>query len=55
MAGDPGLICKAVAECIAAVADPRLGFILMPSCDLPPDTPIQNVLAFLECADRLNL
>lgn len=52
MGGDPKAICAAVSDCIAAVSDPHRGFILMPSCDLPPDTPLPNVEAFLACVDR---
>lgn len=40
----------AVAACVGAVADPHVRYILMPSCDLPADTPIDNVRAFLACA-----
>ncbi|NJD55457.1 MAG: hypothetical protein FIA94_03520 [Nitrospirae bacterium] len=50
--GDPALICRAVADCVARVADPHRRYILMPSCDLPPDTPLRNVTEFLACADR---
>jgi uroporphyrinogen decarboxylase len=48
---DPTGICNAVAECVAGISDPFRKFILMPSCDLPPDTPLGNVKAFLACAD----
>lgn len=51
MAGDPPAICTAVQECISTVSDPHRGFILMPSCDLPPETPLPNVEAFLACAN----
>jgi uroporphyrinogen decarboxylase len=51
-AGDPARLCKAVSECISQVPDPYLKYILMPSCDLPPDTPLHNVREFLACADR---
>jgi hypothetical protein len=34
------------------VPDPFRKFILMPSCDLPPDTTLQNAKAFLSCADQ---
>jgi uroporphyrinogen decarboxylase len=50
--GDPALLCKAVSECVAGIPDPRKRYILMPSCDLPPDTPLRNVKEFLACADR---
>jgi uroporphyrinogen decarboxylase len=49
--GDPASICASVSDCLAAVSDPQEGFILMPSCDLPPDTPLPNAEAFLACAD----
>ncbi len=49
--GDPDLICKAVSECIAGIPDPYRRYILMPSCDLPPDTPLRNVKEFLACVD----
>jgi uroporphyrinogen decarboxylase len=49
--GDPALICQAVSECVAAIADPFRRYILMPSCDLPPDTPLRNVKEFLASAD----
>jgi uroporphyrinogen decarboxylase len=49
LGGDPGTICSEVSACIRAVADPHRRFILMPSCDLPTDTPLSNVRAFLSC------
>ena len=49
--GDPHSICVSVRDCLSEVSDPEQGFILMPSCDLPPDTPLPNVEAFLACAD----
>ncbi len=51
--GDPALLCKAVAECVAEVTDPHRKYILMPSCDLPPHTPLRNVREFLACANRV--
>ena len=51
--GDPASICAAVPECVSGVADPFRNYILMPSCDLPPDTPLGNVQKFLACADRV--
>jgi uroporphyrinogen decarboxylase len=48
---DPAAICAAVSECVAGISDPFRKFILMPSCDLPPDTPPGNAKAFLACAD----
>ncbi len=50
--GDPVLLCRAVSECVAEIADPYRNYILMPSCDLPPDTPLYNVKEFLACADK---
>jgi len=49
--GDSALRCNAVSDCVAEIADPRRRYILMPSCDLPPDTPMRNVKEFLACAD----
>jgi len=51
--GDPRVLCKAVSECVGGVSDPYRKYILMPSCDLPPDTPLRNVKEFLACADRI--
>jgi len=51
--GDPRLLYKAVSECVAGISDPYRRYILMPSCDLPPDTPLHNVKEFLACADRM--
>jgi uroporphyrinogen decarboxylase len=51
--GDPASICAAVSECVSAVSDPFRNYILMPSCDLPPDTTLRNVKEFLACADRV--
>jgi len=51
--GDPALLCKAVSDCVGKISDPYRKYILMPSCDLPPDTPMHNVKEFLSCADRL--
>jgi uroporphyrinogen decarboxylase len=50
--GNSSSICKTVSECISGVSDPYRKYILMPSCDLPPDTPLANVREFLACADR---
>jgi uroporphyrinogen decarboxylase len=52
LAKDPAAICEAVSGCVAGISDPFRKFILMPSCDLPPDTPLDNAKAFLACADR---
>jgi uroporphyrinogen decarboxylase len=51
--GDPALLCKAVSECVTGISDPYRRYILMPSCDLPPDTPLRNVKEFLACADHI--
>jgi len=51
--GDQENICKAVAESVAGISDPLYRYILMPSCDLPPDTPLEKVKEFLSCADRI--
>ncbi|MGE5894527.1 MAG: uroporphyrinogen decarboxylase family protein [bacterium] len=51
--GDPALLCDAVSECVAQIPDPSQRYILMPSCDLPPDTPMRNAREFLACADRI--
>ncbi len=53
--GDPAGICKEVFTCVSEIADPRQNYILMPSCDLPAETPPQNVREFLACADRISL
>jgi uroporphyrinogen decarboxylase len=52
LGGDPSLLCKAVSQCVAGISNPYRRYILMPSCDLPPDTPLRNVKEFLACADR---
>jgi len=46
-------IRDAVSECVAGLSRPFQRFILMPSCDLPPDTTLANVKAFLACADQV--
>ena len=51
--GDEDRICRAVSECLSRISDPYRKFILMPSCDVPPDTALSNVKAFLACADGL--
>lgn len=53
--GDQEHICSAVAESVSGIPDPLYRYILMPSCDLPPDTPIQRVKEFLSCADRIDV
>jgi uroporphyrinogen decarboxylase len=51
--GEPALLSKAVSECVGEISDPYRNYILMPSCDLPPDTPLHNVKEFLACADQI--
>jgi uroporphyrinogen decarboxylase len=51
--GGEAALEAAVAACVAAVKTPLRRYILMPSCDLPVDTPAGNVRAFLACADRV--
>lgn len=51
--GNPAHLCQAVSECVAGISDPYRRYILMPSCDLPSDTPLRNVKEFLACADRI--
>lgn len=50
--GDQEHLCNSVSESVAGISDPLHRYILMPSCDLPPDTPLKNVKEFLACADR---
>lgn len=50
--GDAELIRTSVMDCVRSVPDPFTKYILMPSCDLPPDTPLKNARTFLACADR---
>jgi uroporphyrinogen decarboxylase len=52
--GNPDRICEAVSASLAGIADPFRHFILMPSCDLPLETPPGNVRAFLACADQVH-
>ncbi|UCG79267.1 MAG: hypothetical protein JSV21_05435 [Nitrospirota bacterium] len=51
LGGTPDKICNAVRESLDGLPDPFINYIMMPSCDLPPDTPLKNVEAFLKCAD----
>ncbi len=51
--GDTTMLCQAVSECVSGFADPFRKFILMPSCDLPLETPLRNAKTFLACADRI--
>ncbi|MFO0754334.1 MAG: uroporphyrinogen decarboxylase family protein [Thermodesulfovibrionales bacterium] len=53
--GEPDSIRRAVAACVSQVKDPFLRYILMPSCDLPLNTPLRNVKEFLSCADRADV
>lgn len=46
-------LCSVVAESVVSISDPLYRYILMPSCDLPRDTPIEKVKEFLSCADRI--
>lgn len=46
-------IRQEVKKCVGQVGDPKKGFILMPSCDLPLETPAKNVKAFLTVADSV--
>lgn len=50
--GKPEMICEAVSACVSGIPDPFQSYILMPSCDLPPDTQLRNVKEFLACADQ---
>lgn len=52
--GDPAAVCKAVNKCVSQISDPFRKYILMPSCDLPIDTPLRNAKEFLSCADRFS-
>jgi uroporphyrinogen decarboxylase len=51
--GKPEKICETVSACVSGISDPYQKYILMPSCDLPPDTSLRNVKKFLSCADRI--
>lgn len=51
--GDEAAVRGGVAACVSQVGDPRLRYLLMPSCDLPLDTPRRNVEAFLAAADNV--
>ncbi len=51
--GDQEHLCRAIAECVAGIPDPCYRYILMPSCDLPPDTPLEKIKEFFSCADRI--
>lgn len=50
--GDATARRAAVAACIGAVADPLRRYVLMPSCDLPADTPAAHVREFLAAVDE---
>lgn len=49
---DEAALRTAVASCVSAVETPLTRYVLMPSCDLPADTRIGNVRAFLAGPDR---
>lgn len=49
--GSEAALREAVGACVGAVKNPLARYILMPSCDLPADTKIENVRTFLACAD----
>ena len=51
--GSEGALREAVGACVGAVRTPLERYILMPSCDLPVDTRIENVRAFLAAADAV--
>ncbi len=51
--GDTTMVCQAVSDCLSGFADPFRKYILMPSCDLPLETPLKNAKTFLACADRI--
>jgi len=44
--GSPEDVAKAARQCIKAGGDK---FILMPGCEVPPDTPEENIRAFCPC------
>lgn len=52
LGGDPDELCDAVNKSLEGLTDPFRNYIMMPSCDLPPDTPLPNVQKFLSCADN---
>ena len=53
MGGDPDRICEAVRESLDGLPDPFRNYIMMPSCDLPSDTPLEHVERYLACADMI--
>ncbi|MBI5848914.1 MAG: hypothetical protein HZB31_13395 [Nitrospirae bacterium] len=53
--GGQDSICRAVAQCVAGISDPLYRYILMPSCDPPPDTDLQRVQEFLSCAEHIDV
>jgi uroporphyrinogen decarboxylase len=50
--GSEEALREAVASCVRSVKDPLTRYILMPSCDLPADTRIENVRVFLAGTDH---
>ena len=48
--GSPADVARAAGECIATGGD---RFILMPGCEVPPDTPEANIRAFCDCTGSL--
>lgn len=45
VAGDPALVAKSVKACLEAFGD-RPGYVLSSGCDLPANTPLENLEAF---------
>ncbi|HOV69213.1 MAG TPA: uroporphyrinogen decarboxylase family protein [Clostridia bacterium] len=52
--GDPDDVAAAARGCIAA-AGGKPGYILMPGCDVPPNTSIENVRAMVKVAHETKL
>lgn len=53
--GNRSLIREAVSATLTGIPDPLRKFILMPSCDLPPETPMEHAKTFLAAADGWTL
>lgn len=51
--GTPEEVYRASADCIKAAGNTK-GYILMPGCDLPPKTKVENVLAMVKAAHTIN-
>jgi len=47
-AGTPGIVSIEVRRCLEAGKKHPGGFVIMPACELPPDTPLENVDALAE-------